>query len=105
MNDSSAKVSDSTAMLLAEFMAFGKLVSKEILYSQQTKFSGVAFDGITNFYPLPENLVLPYEHNNVSFDFNAIETGKPYMVNYQYILEGYDKEWSPITKKKIGKFW
>ena len=104
MNDSSAKVSDSTAMLLAEFMAFGKLASKEILYSQQTKFSGVAFDSITNFYPLPENLVLPYEHNNVSFDFNAIEAGKPYLVNYQYILEGYDKEWSPITKKKSASF-
>ncbi len=104
MNDSNAKVSDSTAMLVGEFMAFGKLVSKEILDSQQTKFSDVAFDGITKFYPLPEQLVLPYKHNNVSFDFNAIETGKPDMVNYQYILEGYDKEWSPITKKNSASF-
>ncbi len=104
VEDSLSFAQDSMALLLAQFNAFGKTVSKAILDSQQIKFSGVQFDGITKFYPLPEHLILPYEHNNISFDFSAIETGKPYLVNYQYILEGYDKEWSPLTKKTSAAF-
>ena len=102
--DSAVNFVDSATMLLAAFNAFGKIVPKEILDRQQKKFSGVQFDGITNFYPLPENLVLPYKFHNVSFDFNAIETGKPNLVNYQFMLEGYDDEWNPLTKITTASF-
>ncbi len=95
---------DSAAMLLAQFDAFGKTVPQAILDSQRTKFSGIEFDGITKFYSLPENLILPYAHNNVTFDFAAIEPAKPYLVRYQYILEGYGNDWSSITNKTSAVF-
>ncbi len=91
-------------MKMAQFNAFGNAVAQEVIESQIIKYSGIQFDSITKFYPIPENLVLPYKHNNVSFEFNAIETGRNFLINYQYILEGYDKEWNPVTKKTNATF-
>ena len=85
-------------------MTYGKLLSDELRDSITKKFSDIKFDGITKFYPLPENLVLPYNHNSVSFDFIAIETGRNFLVRYQYILEGYDNDWNPITEKTSATF-
>ncbi len=70
----------------------------------KNKFKDIQFDSITAFYQLPENLLLPYKHNRVSFDFGAIETSRNFMVRYQYMLEGYDKEWSPLTEKSSATF-
>jgi len=95
---------DSLSMLLAQFNAFGKTVSQDVLDEQAKKFGDIKFDGITKWYPLPENLVLPYNHNSVTFDFIAIETGRNFLVRYQYILEGYDNDWSPLTEKTSATF-
>ena len=100
----SLSVPDSSALLLAQFNAFGKTVPQEILDEQFKKFSDIKFDGITKWYPLPENLILPYNHNSISFDFIAIETGRNFLVRYQYILEGYDNDWSPLTEKTSATF-
>jgi hypothetical protein len=56
------------------------------------------FDGIGKFYPIPENLVIPHKHNRVTIGFGTNELIRPQLVEYQYILEGYDKEWSPVVK-------
>jgi signal transduction histidine kinase len=40
----------------------------------------------------------------MTIEFGAIETGRSFMVRYQYILEGYDKEWSPVTEKSSATF-
>jgi len=85
-------------------MTYGRTLSAQERDRLHQRFSGIEFDGITKFYPLPERLVLPYEHNNVSFEFNAMELSRPYLVKYQYILEGYDKEWSPLTNKTDVSF-
>ena len=68
------------------------------------RFSDIKFDSITPFYPLPENLVLPYNHNSITFDFVAIEPARHFLVRYQYMLEGYDKDWSPVTDKTSATF-
>jgi ligand-binding sensor domain-containing protein/serine phosphatase RsbU (regulator of sigma subunit) len=90
---------DSLTLLMSELNAFGKNVSQNILDSQLTRFRDIQFDSISRFYPLPKNLVLPYNHNQISFEFAAIEPARPYLVKYQYILEGYSKEWSPVTDR------
>lgn len=68
------------------------------------KFGDIQFDNITRFYPVPQNLILPYKNNSITFGFAAIEPAKPYLVNYQYQLEGYDNDWSPITTKTAATF-
>jgi class 3 adenylate cyclase/streptogramin lyase len=95
---------DSSMALLQEYMAYGKTLSKSENDSILKRFGNIAFDGITKFYPLPQNLVLPYEHNQIAFEFAAIETDRPFLVRYQYMLEGYDKDWSPVTDKSNANF-
>ena len=87
-----------------EGTVLGKLLSEEQRAIMREKFSDVKFDSITRFYPLPVNLVLPYRHNNLTFDFAAIEPARPFLVRYQYMLEGYDKEWSPVTDQTTATF-
>jgi len=70
----------------------------------QRRFENIQFDSITPFYQLPLNLVLPYKHNRVGFDFGAIETDRNFMVRYQYQLEGYENEWSLVTEKTSASY-
>ncbi len=87
-----------------EGTVLGKLLSEEQRAIMRGKFRDIKFDSITPFYPLPVNLVLPYRHNSMTFDFVAIEPARPYLVRYQYMLEGYDKEWSPVSDQTTATF-
>ena len=100
----SKKQVDSGVITQQESMVFGKSLSVKVRDSLHKKFSDIKFDSITPFYQVPQNLILPYRNNRVSFDFGAIETNRPFMVRYQYMLVGYDKEWSPVTDKTSASF-
>jgi len=95
---------DSTATAQNEAMTFGKVLSVQERDSLKHKYAGITFDRIPVFYPLPENLVIPYRHNSVSFDFISTEKRRNFMVRYQYILEGYNKQWSQLTDKTSAIF-
>ncbi len=68
------------------------------------KFGDIRFSKISGFYPLPQQLEIPYRLNNISIDFGAIETSRPSLVRYQYKLEGYDNDWSPVSEKASANF-
>ena len=95
---------DSATALLQEFLAYGKTLTTFENDSILTRFGDIQFEGISKFFPLPENLVLPFAHNHISFEFAAIETDRPFLVKYQYMLEGYDEDWSPITPRSNASF-
>jgi ligand-binding sensor domain-containing protein/class 3 adenylate cyclase len=98
---------DSTSLspnVSEEVLLFGRALNNAERNIMSQKFGDIKFDGITKFYPLPENLVLPYQHNNITFDYAAIEPAKPSLVRYQCMLEGYDNGWSPITNKTSATF-
>ncbi len=99
-----ATATDSARARLEEYLAHGKSMSQGERDTLVRRFGGIRFDSITPYYPLPMHIELPYEHNKVTFDFIGIETGKPWQVWYQYILEGYDKEWSPMTQQTNAVF-
>ena len=63
------------------------------------KLAGVEFTGVTKWSHLPENLVLPYDKNHLTFEYVGISLKIPEKVRYQFMLEGLDKDWSPVTKK------
>jgi signal transduction histidine kinase len=92
------------AYVTEEVGLFGGELTVSERDSLQKRFEGIQFDGIRPFYPVPEKLVLPHEHNHISFEFAAIETSRPFMVKYQYMLEGYDKDWSPLTSRSNATF-
>lgn len=55
--------------------------------------------GINSLTQLPDNLVLPYSKNNLTFNFVGISLIAPEKVLYQYKLEGLDEDWAPATAK------
>lgn len=87
-----------------EINAFGRPLTDAERNTDREKFGDISFRGIRSWYPIPENLVLPYDKNSISFDFNAIETGKNHLVKYQYMLVGYDKDWNPAGDKSTATF-
>ena len=48
---------------------------------------------------LPKNLVLPYDTSHVTFVFVGVNHKAPYKVRYQWKLEGFDKEYTPLTSQ------
>ncbi len=48
---------------------------------------------------LPVDLKLPYEKRHVTFEIIGINLTAPQEVTYRYKLEGYDRDWSPVTKE------
>jgi ligand-binding sensor domain-containing protein/serine phosphatase RsbU (regulator of sigma subunit) len=95
---------DSTTKAQQEIMAFGNLLKEQERDSMKLEFEDIAFDSISRFYPIPQNLTLPYEHNSLTFDFAAIEPARSHLIKYRYILEGYDKGWCPATDKTSATF-
>ena len=55
---------------------------------------------LTPWYSLPEKLVLPYDQNHLSFEFIGVEQSNPEAVKYMWMLDGFDKNWSPPTTKR-----
>jgi ligand-binding sensor domain-containing protein/signal transduction histidine kinase len=100
----STHVADSLAMINEEFGALGDVSTPLRRDNMYRRFSGIQFEGIAPFYPLPAKLVLPYNNNNITFDFAATELSRPYLVRYQYFLEGYDKDWGPLTDRNSATF-
>ena len=97
-------VKDSMATINEEVRAFGNVLTSARRDSMVHKFGRISFDSVSGFYPIPQDLVLPFKHNRVTFEFGANELARPYMVRYQYILEGYDKDWETVTDKTSATF-
>jgi len=57
----------------------------------------VRFNGLAEFYNYPKDLELPYNINHITFHFSAIDWSAPDKLQYQYILEGIDKDWNPLS--------
>ncbi len=87
-----------------ELLTFDRKLAPSERDTMARKFRNVTFDSIQPFYALPAGLELPYTKNNVSFEFTGIETFRPNLIRYQYMLEGYDEEWNPITENTTASF-
>lgn len=93
-----------SAAINEEVTNLGKILTEPERDSMRHRFGDIAFTGISRFYPVPQQLILSYRHNKISIDFVAVETNMPNLIDYQYILVGYDKEWSHIQKKSSATF-
>jgi two-component system, sensor histidine kinase ChiS len=82
-----------------ELSVFGKRLMESERDSMIHKFRKIGFDHISPFNAIPQKLVLSYKHNTIGFDFVAVETARPFMVLYQFMLEGSEKQWSPPGTK------
>ncbi|MEP7324194.1 MAG: two-component regulator propeller domain-containing protein, partial [Saprospiraceae bacterium] len=87
-----------------EVNIYGRQLSEEVRDSLKNKFAGVRFDSISSWYPVPLKLELPHAHNNISIDFHANVITRNRLVRYQYMLDGYNKVWNPVTDKSFASF-
>ncbi len=87
-----------------ELSVFDKRLTESERDTLIHKFRKVRFDRISPFNAIPHNLVLPYTHNTIGFDFVGIETAKPFMVQYQFMLEGIEKQWSPPGIRTMAEY-
>ncbi|MDF1572992.1 MAG: two-component regulator propeller domain-containing protein [Bacteroidales bacterium] len=87
-----------------ELHVFGKRLSDNERTVLIHKFGKIGFESVRPFHAVPEKLVLPYTHNDISFEFVGVETAQPFLVEYQYMLEGNDKSWSALTDKTMTEY-
>jgi len=62
----------------------------------------VKIAGVDVFYkniPFTQNLRLHYHQNHLTFHFEAISFVYPSLLRYQFRLEGFDENWSPLTRQ------
>lgn len=53
---------------------------------------------------LPEELILAYNNNHLSFNFSGVYLTAPEEVRYQFQLEGFDDNWSPSTAQTTANY-
>ncbi|MFZ5431582.1 MAG: two-component regulator propeller domain-containing protein [Bacteroidota bacterium] len=95
---------DAGAHMVEELRKMGKVLSVEERKLLQEEMRSVRFSGISRFQNIPENLVLQYSQNNITIDFGTDELARANLTEYKYILEGYNKNWSPKVKKTTATF-
>ena len=55
----------------------------------------IEFKSVPAFKNYPLNLELPYDQNHLTFYFSAIDWSAPHKIQYSYIMEGLNTNWSP----------
>jgi ligand-binding sensor domain-containing protein/serine phosphatase RsbU (regulator of sigma subunit) len=95
---------NSSPNIAEEVSLFGHVLTADRRDSMVSRFGDLHFDSLTSFYPIPENLIVPFNHNNITIDFTAIEPARPALVSYSYMLKGYDNGWSPPAQKNSADF-
>ena len=68
----------------------------------QTENLGFSFSTVLPYINYPENIVCDYDHNHLTFHFNAIDWSSPNKIRYSYKVEGFKNEWSyPTIDNKV----
>ncbi|MBL4654844.1 MAG: PAS domain S-box protein, partial [Bacteroidia bacterium] len=53
---------------------------------------------------LPEDMIFPYNKNHLTFNYIGVSLSIPENVRYQYKLQGFENNWSPITKETYATY-
>lgn len=68
-------------------------------YIENNTLAKINITNIRLFYTdtvLQQHTVLPYNMNNISFNYSGICLTNPQKVRYMHMLDGFDKKWSPV---------
>ena len=95
---------DSLTAINEMSLKFGNTFSDEDFRVMENAFGKVSFDSVVGSDFIPVNLVLPIKNNNITFEFGSISTSFGKAVQYQYKLEGYDKNWSELSNNTEASF-
>lgn len=65
--------------------------------------TGMLVDGVP-YDKMVTTLTLPYNKSGISFDYVALEYSMPGKISYAYFLEGWDKDWNYVHKRRTGNY-
>jgi len=68
------------------------------LFSDQVDWSTFETRRVA-WFDLPEEVNFSHKQNHITFDFRAIDLNLPERVTYQYMLDGFDREWEHVSNK------
>lgn len=74
------------------------------LFFKDLKSWNIRPDSINRSSGLPENLVLSYNYNHLTFNFIGICNKNTNSVRYQFMLEGFEQDWQPITEETFATY-
>jgi signal transduction histidine kinase/ligand-binding sensor domain-containing protein len=95
---------DSLSVLNETALKFNKNLTKEETKLMLKEFGGIRFDSIVGSDFIPMNLKLPFKNNNIRFEFASLSLSFVKYTKYQYLLEGFDKDWSSLSTKTEASF-
>jgi signal transduction histidine kinase/ligand-binding sensor domain-containing protein len=66
---------------------------------------GIQWDSVIGTYNIPLDLRLPHNYNSIRFHFSGARPATHTRVQYRYLLEGIDQQWSEITEETNSYFY
>lgn len=73
------------------------------LFYKEVDWSAYA-DSLVGFYETPTGLELPQNQNYLTFHFVGVDLEYPNLIKYQFMLEGLDDDWSPLTSNTFASY-
>ena len=89
----------TTGVYSINYITSVRVGGKKIDWSQSDWCSGVE-----EHFNLPANLSLPYNQNNIAFDFIGLNYIHPKKIKYIWKLEGFDDDWCAPTTKNYASY-
>jgi two-component sensor histidine kinase len=65
---------------------------------------GMTYDNKTVLGNLPQDLKLSFDLNHLTFHYNAIDWSGLHQLKFQYMMEGLDKKWGPVTSSSQADY-
>ena len=79
-------------------------IAPKLSMSDITLFYESITENLNDWYKVNTTLNFDYNENHISFHFEGVNLKNPEEVYYQFKLEGFESEWSPINKHKIATY-
>ena len=79
------------------------LTGISLFYKDLSEYEGIN-DKLGSWYLVNDQLTLKYDQNHISFNFKGINQKNPGGVKYQFQLEGFDPDWSPLATKNDATY-
>jgi ligand-binding sensor domain-containing protein/serine phosphatase RsbU (regulator of sigma subunit) len=71
----------------------------DFLQKEQLTKQGILFDSLIPFSNCPLELILPHNHNHLTFQFSGIDWTASHKIQYSYKIEDLSEHWSTPAKE------
>jgi ligand-binding sensor domain-containing protein/serine phosphatase RsbU (regulator of sigma subunit) len=77
-------------------------ITDVMLFSQSTDW--LQYTDSINQNGIPNKPELPFDKNDIRFEFSGVSLTSPASMNYSFYLEGFDLEWQKVTHNDFARY-